>query len=234
MNKILEIKNLSIRVDQKIVVSEINLSLKKGEVQAILGPNAAGKSSLVKTIMGLADYKICRGEIRFEGKKLNSLRPHQRAKLGIAEIFQSPPAIKGVKLGSFLDEIKQKKEINFNRSEKKLLTRDLNIGFSGGEKKISELLQARCLAPKLLLIDEIDSGLDLINLERTAEIIKTEFINKGTSVLLITHRGEIMKYLKPDLAHVMIRGKMICSEPWKKVWRTIKKFGYQRCKKCPK
>ena len=234
MRKILVIKELSVKVNGKTILKKVNLKIREGEVHAILGPNAAGKSSLVKTIMGLADYKICQGEIRFEGKKLNSLRPHQRVKLGIAKIFQSPPAIKGIKLGRFLDEIKQKKEINFNQSEKKLLARDLNIGFSGGEKKISELLQARCLTPKLLLIDEIDSGLDLINLKRVAGIIKTEFINKGTSVLLITHRGEIMKYLKPDLAHVMIRGKMICSEPWKVVWRTIKKFGYQRCKKCPK
>jgi len=234
MKKILEIKNLKVKVKQKTIISGVSLSLEKGGVQAILGPNAAGKSSLVKTIIGLTDYKIYQGKISFGEKKLNNLTLDKRAKLGIVMIFQSPPEIKGVKLEMFLNVIRAGKEIKIDSAEKKLLKRDLNIGFSGGEKKLSELLQARALQPKLLLIDEIDSGLDLVNLKKISKMIKKEFINKGTAILLITHRGEIMKYLKPDLCHVMIKGKIVCSEPWQKVWQTIKKFGYQRCKKCPK
>mgnify|MGYP001041145343 CR=1 FL=1 len=234
MKKILEIKDLKVKVDQKTIVSSVDLCLGKGEVQAILGPNAAGKSSLVKAIMGLSGYKINQGEIRFEGKKLNSVVLNKRVKLGIAMIFQTPPEIKGVKLGQFLKEMSTDKLIEFDDTERRLLARDLNVGFSGGEKKISELLQARTLQPKLLLIDEIDSGLDFVNLKKISRVIKKEFIDKGTAILLITHGGEIMKYLEPNLAHVMIKGKMVCSEPWQKVWQTIKKFGYQRCKKCPR
>ena len=229
----LKIKNLQIGVGRKILVSQVNLSLKKGEAQAILGPNAAGKSSLIKGIMGLGDYKINKGEILFNKHKINRLSINQRANLGITMIFQSPPEIKGVKLKQLLRLISAKK-LKINGTGKKLLNRELNFGFSGGEKKISELLQVRSLKPKLLLIDEIDSGLDLVNLKKVSQIIKKEFIDKKVSILIITHRGQIMKYLKPKLAHVMINGKIICSEPWQKVWQTIKKYGFKRCQKCHK
>ena len=153
--------------------------------------------------------------------------------MGMTMIFQSPPAIKGLKLDKFLKKINKKKKLSFNQQEKKLLKRDLNVGFSGGEKKIAELLQAKALLPQLLLIDEIDSGLDLVNLQKIAKTIKKDFLAKGTAILLITHRGEIMKYLEPKLAQVMIKGQIMCAEPWQKVWRVIKKFGYQKCQQCP-
>jgi Fe-S cluster assembly ATP-binding protein len=230
----LKIKNLTIKVKGKPVVKNLNLSLKKGEIQAILGPNAAGKSSLIKTIMGLSDYQISQGEIWFKNKKLNGQSINQRAKLGISMVFQNPLEIKGVVLRDFLQALGQKGTRKIKANGKKLLDREINLGFSGGEKKISELLQMQQLKPDLLLIDEIDSGLDLINLKKVTQIIKKEFVGRGVAILLITHRGEIMKYLKPQLAHVMLEGKIICSEPWQIVWQTIKKYGYKKCQKCPK
>lgn len=229
----LKIKNLTIKIKNKIVVKDLSLELKKGQVQAILGPNAAGKSSLIKAIMGLSDYQISQGEIWFKDKKLNGQTIDQRAKLGIGMIFQNPPEIKGVSLKDFLAEI-GKNQFGIELNGQTLLNREINVGFSGGEKKISELMQMRHLQPKLLLIDEIDSGLDVINLKKVAQMIQKEFINRGTAVLLVTHRGEIMQYLKPRLAHMLIRGKMVCSEPWQTVWQTIQRHGFQKCQKCQK
>lgn len=230
----LEIKNLAIKVKGKTVVKNLSLKLKKGEVQAILGPNAAGKSSLIKAIMGLSDYQVSQGAIFFKGKKLNGQTIDQRAKMGISMVFQNPPEIKGLILKDLLGEIGVKQKIKTEENNKKLLKREVNLGFSGGEKKLSELMQIRKLKPQLLLIDEIDSGLDLINLKKVVQTIQKEFIAKGTAVLLITHRGEIMQYLKPKLAHMMIRGKMVCSEPWQIVWQTIQKHGFRKCQKCQK
>jgi Fe-S cluster assembly ATP-binding protein len=231
MKPIFQAKDLTIKAANKIVASNISLSLNKGEVEVILGPNAAGKSSLLKAIAGFSDFQISKGIITFNGEILNHLSPNKRAKKGIFLIHQSPPAIKGIKLQDFLNKISSKK-IKLGPQEEVLTKRQLNVNFSGGEKKISELLQARKAQPKLLLIDEIDSGLDLVNLKRIAQVLKKEFINKGTAVLLITHRGEIMQYLNPKKAHVMLNGQFCCAENWQRIWQTIKKHGYQRCKEC--
>jgi len=234
MKDILQIRNLQVKVEEKKIVKGVSLVLKKGQVQAVLGPNAAGKSSLLKAIIGLSDYQIVKGGVFFAGQKINNLSLKQRADLGIALIYQSPPAIKGVKLGDFLQKIKKNSFVKTDKKEEKLLNRQLNIGFSGGEKKISELLQARQLKPKLVLVDEIDSGLDVVNLAKVARILKKEFVDQGTAVLLVTHQGEIMKYLKPSLAHVMLGGRLVCSESWSKVWQTIKNHGYKECYQCLK
>jgi len=232
MKKILELKNLGIKAGRRQLVRDINLSLASGEVQAILGPNGAGKSSLVKGIIGLSDYWISRGKVILAGQEINQLSPSQKAKLGLSLIFQFPPALPGVKLSQLLKRINKQIPASSDWLKKELLARDLDSGFSGGEKKAAELLQMKSLKPKALLIDEIDSGLDLVNLKKISQVIQKEFVQRGTAILLITHRGEIMKYLKPKIAHVMLQGRIICSEPWAKVWRTIKKFGYQKCQQC--
>lgn len=231
MKPIFQCKNLTIKVKSKSVVQNINLTLAKGEVEAVLGPNGAGKSSLLKAIAGLQDFKIANGQILFNHQNINQLPLHKRAKKGIFLIHQSPPSIKGIKLDELLNKINPKK-IKLNQEEKRLAKRDLNLGFSGGEKKISELLQARKAQPKLLLIDEIDSGLDLVNLKRISKIISNDFIKKETAVLIVTHRGDIMQYLKPKQAHVMLQGKLCCAEKWQKVWQTIQKHGYEKCREC--
>lgn len=229
---LLEIKNLKVKANDKEILKGIDLRIKRGEIQALLGPNASGKTSLCHVILGNPKYKITQGKIFFGGKDITKFPPEKRVKLGIALAWQAPPAIKGVKLSQLLEKVSQKR---FKISEgKELLEREINVDFSGGEKKISELLQVLALSPKLVIFDEIDSGLDIKRVGKVAKLIKKEFINKDISVLLITHWGQILKFLTPDITNVMVDGKIICKEKdYEKVLKTIKKYGYEKCKECP-
>lgn len=230
-NILLEIKNLKVKTEGKEILKEINLKIKNGEIFALLGPNASGKSTLCQVILGNPRFKIIQGKIIFNGKDITKFSPEKRVKLGLALAWQTPPAIKGVKLGQLLEKISQN-EIEIYDG-KDLLNRELNVNFSGGEKKISELLQILFLKPKLAIFDEIDSGLDIKRLENVAKIIKKELVNKNTSVLLVTHSGHILNFLKPDWTLVMLDGKIICKEKkFRKVLKVVKKYGYEKCKKC--
>jgi len=236
----LEIKNLKVKGNGQEILKGVNLKIKKGECQALLGPNASGKSTFVQVIAGNPKYQISRGKIIFRGKEITKLPPEKRTKLGIALAWQNPPAIKGIRLDRLLKKInlglkgpKRKfgSKLDFDGN---LLSRQVNLDFSGGEKKMSELLQVLSLNPQLVILDEIDSGLDIKRLEKVAKIIKRELTDKKVSVLLITHWGQILNYLKPDWTQVMLNGKIICKERnFRKVLRTIKKYGYEKCEKCP-
>jgi len=228
---LLEIKNLEVQAEGKKILKGINLQIRKGQVQTLLGPNASGKSTLAQVIAGDKRYKISKGEIVFENKNISKLSPEKRVKLGIALAWQTPPAIKGVKLSSLLPKISKKKPQI--KEGKELLEREINVNFSGGEKKISELLQIIALHPKLAILDEIDSGLDIKKLEYISKTIRQALIKKKITLLIITHQGHLLNYLKPDRVNVMIQGKIICQEKnYKKVLRIIKKYGYEKCKKC--
>lgn len=231
MKAILEIKNLRVKANSKEILKRIDLKVMPEEVQAILGPNASGKSSLAQTILGNPKYKAVGGKIFFKQKEITKLPPEKRVKLGIVLAWQNPPQIKGVKFSELLKKIsKTKFEIP---DGKELLEREVNLDFSGGEKKLSELIQILSLNPQLVIFDEIDSGLDLKKLEKVAKIIKKELIDKKVSVLLITHSGAILNFLKPKVTNVIVEGRIICKEKdYKKVLRTIKKYGYEKCKKC--
>lgn len=225
----LKIDNLSVKVNGKNILKKINLKINNGEIHALLGPNASGKSSLVYTTMGFPDYNVTDGKIIFNGKDITDLEIEERVKLGMTSVFQHPPSIKGLKLSKLLEKISKKKielkELN------DLLEREINVGFSGGERKLSEIMQVISLDPSFVVFDELDAGLDLENLERLTSLIKSELDNK--SILLITHRGRILRFLKPDIAHVMIDGKIVCSsKDWKKIWKTIEVYGYEKCKEC--
>ena len=230
---LLEVKNLKVNGNGKEILRGINLQIKRGETQALLGPNASGKSTLAQVILGNPKYKITQGKIFFAGKEITKLLPEKRVKLGLALAWQTPPAVKGVKLSQLLEKISQRKDLQRFEEGKELLERETNVDFSGGEKKISELLQILALRPKLVIFDEIDSGLDLKKLEKVSKIIKKELAAKGVSVLLITHSGAILQFLKPKMTNVMVNGRVICKEKdFRKVLKTIKKYGYEKCKKC--
>ena len=236
MEKILlKIEKLKVKANQKEILKGINLQIKKGEVQTLLGPNASGKTSLANVILGNPKYNISQGKIFFGGKEITKFPPEKRVKLGMALAWQSPPAIKGVKLSQLLKKISKVTQVRpVSELGKELLEREINLDFSGGEKKISEVLQVLALNPKLVIFDEIDSGLDIKRLELCAKIIKKELIDKKVSVLFITHWGQILQFLKPDLTNVMLGGKIICKSPdYKKVLMVIKKYGYEKCKRCP-
>lgn len=229
---ILEIKNLKVKSENVEILKGVNLKIKEGEIQALLGPNASGKSTLAQTILGNPKYKIIEGKILFFGKEIKNLSSEKRVKLGLALTFQSPPPIRGLKLCQLLEKISKRK---FQIEEaKNLFEREVNLDLSGGEKKISELIQVISLDPKLVIFDEIDSGLDIKKLEFVAKLIKKELIEKGVSILLITHYGKILDYLKPKLTNVILDGKIICkSKDFKKVIKTIKRYGFEKCKRCP-
>ncbi len=233
---ILEVKNLRVKGDGKEILKGVNLKIKQGECQALLGPNASGKSTFAHVILGNPKYKVIQGKISFRGKNITKFSSEKRAKLGIALSWQNPPAIKGVKLSQLLRKFQRRPvlpKIRGERVSSDLLEKEVNVDFSGGERKMSELLQILALKPKMVIFDEIDSGLDIKRIKKVAEIIKKEFIAKKVATLIITHSGEILKFLKPNLTNVMINGKIICKEKnYKKVLKIITKYNYEKCKKC--
>jgi len=231
----LKVNNLSVETNGRKILKEISLEIKKGEIHALLGPNASGKTTLARTIMGFPNYKIISGKISFQGKDITNWPIEMRAKEGMALTFQHPPAIKGITLSQLLEKTSRGPvETKEFISNSQLLGREINIGFSGGERKISEIMQIVGLNPKLVIFDEIGAGLDLKNLGKLIKIVKGKLFKNGVSILVITHRGEILKFLEPSVVQVMLKGKIIClSHHWKKVWQTVNKFGYEKCKKCP-
>ncbi|MFL0198720.1 Fe-S cluster assembly ATPase SufC [Clostridium sp. WILCCON 0269] len=223
-NKLLKINNLRTKVEEKEILKGVNLEIKKGEIHAIMGPNGAGKSTLVNTIMGHPKYSISEGDIIFEGKSINDLKVNERARCGIFMSFQYPEEIQGITVENFLRSAKisvSRKKIGILAFRKvlkeklKLLNIDesytrryLNVGFSGGEKKKNEILQMAVLEPKLTMLDETDSGLDVDAVRIVSEGVST-LRTEGNSILIITHHNSILEYLKPDYVHVLIDGKIV-------------------------
>jgi Fe-S cluster assembly ATP-binding protein len=237
----LRIEDLRVETKGKQILRGVNLEIKKGEIHALLGPNGSGKSTLASVIAGIPGYSI-KGKIFFEGKDITKLPPEKRVKLGIAMVFQQPPAIKGVKLSSLLEKISKIPicELEDSLGDKyilkvaeRLLKREVNVNFSGGEKKISEILQVLSLNPKFLILDEIDSGLDVKLTERISKLFRKLNDKKELTLLVITHSGAILRFLKPKITHVMLDGTIVCSsDNWKIVWKAIQVHGYEKCKEC--
>ena len=227
----LKVTGLRVKAEGKEILRGIDLEIKKGEIHALLGPNASGKTTLSLAIAGWPLYKITAGEVFFEDKKITSLSPEERAKLGLALCFQHPPVVRGLPLRRLLEKISPGKEITVG---KELLDREMNLDFSGGERKLSEIAQIIALEPKFVIFDELDSGLDLENLEKLTRLIKERLLENGRSVLLISHQAEIFRFLQPNFVHVMLQGKIIhTSSDFKTTWETIEKYGYEKCKNCP-
>ena len=233
----LKIENLSVSVSGKKVLTDVNLHIRDGERMALLGPNGSGKTSLLMAIMGFSGYKVTQGNIIFKGKRINSLSVDKRARLGIGIMFQRPPAVRGIKTRQVLELTKQGKFDTEKEAEeldmKEFLDRDINLGFSGGELKRSELLQILAGSPRLSLFDEPESGVDLENLALVGRAMnKILRKNKEGAGLIITHTGYIFDYVKPDRGCIIVGGKLHCMGDPRKILETVKKHGYEWCIAC--
>jgi Fe-S cluster assembly ATP-binding protein len=228
----LEIKNLHAKIDDKEVLKGLNLSIQPGEIHAIMGPNGSGKSTLSKVLAGHPSYEVTQGEVlydvNFQKQNLLEMEPDIRAKEGIFLAMQYPVEVPGVSNFNFLhtcfnsilkyqgsEELSENEFRSFLKTKMKLvqmredfLERSVNVGFSGGEKKRNEILQMAVLSPRLALLDETDSGLDIDALRIVAEGVN-KLRRKDNAIVLITHYQRLLDYIKPDFVHVLAHGKII-------------------------
>lgn len=222
----LEVKNLRVNVENKEILKGISLSIDKNEVVALMGPNGSGKSTLSYVIMGHPNYQVLSGEILLDGKNVLDMSPDERARAGLFLSFQYPVEIPGVTMSNFLRTALNalrgkpipvpefmkllKEKLAMLKMDASFATRYLNQGFSGGEKKRAEILQLAVLQPKIAILDETDSGLDIDALRIVAEGINA-LRGPERGILLITHYQRILNYVKPDFVHVMMDGKIVLS-----------------------
>ena len=241
----LQINNLSVKVENKIILNGLNLDIKPGEVHAIMGPNGSGKSTLANVLSGKKGYDIS-GKIGFDGKNLFDLPIEERAHKGLFLAFQYPVEIPGVNTINFLKtslntirkskglkpldaleflDIVKKKAAELKIDEK-ILQRQLNVGFSGGEKKKNEILQMSLYEPKMVILDETDSGLDIDALKIVADGVNA-LRDKKRSFLIITHYQRLLDYIKPDFVHVLMKGK-IAKSGCMELAEELEKAGYEK------
>jgi len=226
----LSIKNLHASIGDKEILKGINLEVKAGEIHAIMGPNGAGKSTLASIIAGNENYEVTQGEITLDGEDLSELAPEERAHKGVFLSFQYPVEIPGVSVTNFmrtainetrkaqgLEEMPAKDMLKFIREkselleiDRKFLSRSLNEGFSGGEKKRNEIFQMAMLEPKLAILDETDSGLDIDALRIVANGVNKLKSDKN-AIIIITHYQILLDYIVPDFVHVLYNGKIVKS-----------------------
>ena len=226
----LRIKDLQARIEEKEILKGINLDIKPGEIHAIMGPNGSGKSTLASVLAGRADYEVTSGSVDFLGKDLLDMSPEDRAKEGLFLAFQYPVEIPGVSTTNFIKSaVNEKRKYNnqepldaaqFLRIMKEkmklveidqsLLSRSLNEGFSGGEKKRNEIFQMAMLEPKLAILDETDSGLDIDALRIVANGVNT-LRSKDNAFLIVTHYQRLLDYIVPDFVHVLYNGRIVKS-----------------------
>lgn len=222
--KLLEIRDLHAGVEDKEILKGLDLSINKGEVHVILGPNGSGKSTLMNIIMGHPKYQVTSGTMTFEGEDMSSLKTFERARKGLFLSFQTPEEIPGITVENMIRTARQaitgekvkllpfRKELKAAMQELKMkpeyAQRYLNVGFSGGEKKRNEILQLLMLQPKLALLDETDSGLDVDAVQLVSEGV-AKFHNEKNSCLIITHNTRILEKLKVDKVHVLMDGRIV-------------------------
>lgn len=239
------IKGLAVAIDDKPILHDVNLTINKGETHVLFGPNGHGKTTLLMTIMGVPRYKITGGEIIFKGHDITEMPIDERARLGIGMSLQRPPVVRGVKTRDMVSACARGRQSNeeletivksTNLSE--LVERDINYGFSGGEIKRSELAQLLAQQPDLVLLDEPESGVDLVNISLIGELINTLLQKKHPirererSGLIITHTGHILEYVDARTGYVLLGGTIICEGDPHEILKTIVKQGYEECRKC--
>jgi Fe-S cluster assembly ATP-binding protein len=242
----LKIEDLTVEVNGKVLLHDVNLEVKKGYTNVLFGPNGAGKTALMRTIMGFSEYKVVKGHILFKDEDITGLPVDERARRGLGIMMQRPPDMLGIKLKELVKVASKGKKNPEDLAEKldmkRFLDRDVNVGFSGGEIKRSELLQLEAQDPSLFLLDEPESGVDLVSIEQVGMTIKGlleegldcpgESCQRGKSALIITHTGQILDYVKADRGYILCNGTVMCSGNPLKMLEEIKNRGYEECIKC--
>lgn len=244
----LTIHNLHVSIQDKEILHGVDLEIKPGEIHAVMGPNGSGKSTLAYTLAGHPFYSITKGSIQMDDEVLNEKSPDERAVLGLFLAFQYPTEVAGVRVNNFLKVAYQQRFANdpskkfptvlaFRKHlesvaeslnvKKELLSRGLNEGFSGGEKKRLEILQMAVLEPKYAILDETDSGLDVDAIQAVAAGAKQIVQQHHTGVLIITHYQRILQFLEPDFVHVMVNGK-IAQSGGREFAQALEKDGYKK------
>lgn len=237
----LEIENLTVSIEGKPLLKDISLSIGDGETRMLFGENGSGKTSLLMAIMGLGNYKVESGRIIFKGEDITNLPADERAKRGIGIMFQRPPTIRGLKVKDMLELIKGggrdpvdlAAELNFTD----FMERDINAGFSGGEIKRAELLQLMAQNPDLVLLDEPESGVDLVNLDVVGNAIRRllqrdQHRGRQKAGLIITHSGYILDYVEADKGCVLVNETIWCTGNPHEILRGIRDHGYEECLTC--
>ena len=245
MSELLKIENLYAKVGEKEILKGLNLKINKGETHVIMGPNGSGKSTLANVILNNPVYSKTNGQIIFEGENINDLKTDEIARKGVFMSFQTPEEVPGISVMNFLKYAKSKttgqpvkvfqfkEDVEKNMQELKMnssyINRNLNVGFSGGEKKKSEILQMLTLNPKLSILDETDSGLDVDAIRIVSKGIKM-FSNENNATLIITHSTKILKDLDVDFVHILVNGQIVATGTGE-LAKEIEENGYEKYKK---
>lgn len=239
MKPLLEVIDLTVKIADQILLSNVNLTVAPGEIHVVFGPNGSGKSTLIKAIMGLPPYKVTSGDICFQGESILNLGINERAQLGIGLSFQQPPAVRGVSLSVLgkalgLDQKRIETEVAALEMDSHV-DRGLNDGFSGGEQKRSELLQLLLQRPKLLLLDEPESGVDVDSLKLLTTVIRRLFQkdipirDRTVGGIIVTHTGSVLKHLHATQGYILIDGQITCSGVPLDIFDQISEHGFANC-----
>jgi len=245
VKNMLEIKQLTVAIDGKEILHNVNLTIKTGETHVLFGPNGGGKTTLLMAIMGFPKYQVTKGKIFFKGKDITGLPLDERARLGIGISFQRPPVVRGVKTRDMVAACLRGRgnEESIKQLADKVdltdfLDREINYGFSGGEIKRAELMQLLGQRPELVLLDEPESGVDLENIALIGKLIN-ELLEKDCPIsdrkcmgLIITHTGHILDYVNARTGYVMCDGMIGCEGDPHEILKTVKEKGYNECIRC--
>jgi len=241
---LLTVEDLHVSVGDREILRGVDLVIAEGETHVLLGPNGGGKTTLLNTIVGLPGYRVTQGRIMFRDTDLVGLEIDERARLGIGVAFQRPPAVRGIRLRQLIEVAAGGEEndqlladLIGELSLEKMIDRDVNMGFSGGEMKRSEMAQLLAQAPDLTLFDEPESGVDLDNIAVVGgamkRLLKAERVGKSKrSGLIVTHTGHILEYVNGDIGHVLYDGRLACKGNPLDLIGEIGKHGYDKCVEC--